>query len=52
MLFGRDHFITLSELSGDAGARGLLRRHPPATLVLDDPGILQDIDVPSDLPPS
>ncbi len=52
VLFGRDHFSTLSELNGDAGARGLLRQHPPATLVLDDPGILQDIDVPSDLPPS
>lgn len=52
VLFGRDHFNTLCELSGDAGARELLRRHPPATLMLNDPGILQDIDVPSDLPPS
>ena len=52
VLFGRDHLSTLCGLSGDAGARALLRRHPPATLVLNDPGILQDIDVPSDLPPS
>jgi len=52
VLFGREHLKALSGLSGDAGARALLRRHPPATLVLNDPGILQDIDVPSDLPPS
>lgn len=52
VLFGRKHFEALAALTGDAGARGLLRTHPPATLTLDDPGILQDIDVPSDLPPS
>lgn len=52
VLFGRTHFEALSALTGDAGARGLLRTHPPATVTVDDAGILQDIDVPSDLPPS
>lgn len=50
--FGRAHFPALCELRADEGARSLLRMHSVSTVALDDPGILQDIDVPSDLPAS
>ena len=44
----------LLALEGDRGARAVLERHV-AQLVrveVDDPGVLQDIDVPADLPTS
>lgn len=50
--FGRAHFDFLSHLTGDEGARALLRHQPVTTVTLDDPGILRDIDVPDDLPAS
>ncbi|WP_295879171.1 nucleotidyltransferase family protein [uncultured Thiohalocapsa sp.] len=42
----------LLALRGDQGARGLLRTHADriVSVNLDDPGILQDVDVPGDLP--
>ncbi|MFZ1872299.1 MAG: nucleotidyltransferase family protein [Chania sp.] len=39
-------------LSGDRGARELLSREPVYLLPIDQPGIVQDIDLPSQLPPS
>jgi molybdenum cofactor cytidylyltransferase len=50
--FGRGHGAALSRLSGDAGARALLQAHAGSLLLLpcDDPGVLQDIDLPEQLP--
>jgi len=50
--FARRFFEELSALHGDSGARALLDRHPDrvTTHEVDDPGVLRDIDKPSDLP--
>jgi molybdenum cofactor cytidylyltransferase len=44
----------LLALDGDRGARAVLERHAAqlARVEVDDPGVLQDIDVPADLPTS
>jgi molybdenum cofactor cytidylyltransferase len=49
--FARRFFDELSTLRGDAGARDILKAHPDwVTLYeVDDPGVLRDIDRPSDL---
>jgi molybdenum cofactor cytidylyltransferase len=49
--FARRFFDDLSALRGDAGAREILNEHPDwITLYeVDDPGVLRDIDKPSDL---
>jgi molybdenum cofactor cytidylyltransferase len=49
--FARRFFDDLSALHGDAGARDILAAHPDwVTLYeVDDPGVLRDIDRPSDL---
>ena len=49
--FARKFGSALAALSGDAGARELLRveRDRIALLVCDDPGVLTDIDTPADL---
>lgn len=39
----------LIALSGDSGAREVLRRHPPQLVAVDDPGVLLDIDTPASL---
>ena len=39
----------LLALTGDEGARGILRRHPVTEVRVTDPGIFQDIDRPADL---
>jgi molybdenum cofactor cytidylyltransferase len=48
----RGHGAALSRLSGDTGARVLLQAHRRSLLLLpcDDPGVLQDIDLPEQLP--
>ncbi len=48
--FGARHLDALLALGGDQGARRLLQAHPVTELEVDDPGILRDIDSPSDLP--
>lgn len=48
--FAALHRDALLALEGDQGARHLLRSAPVTALALDDPGILRDIDSPSDLP--
>lgn len=48
--FGAVHLAPLLALTGDQGARSLLQSHPVATIETGDPGILRDIDLPSDLP--
>lgn len=49
--FARRFREDLLGLTGDEGARALLRRHPEWITLLetDDPGALQDIDTPEDL---
>jgi molybdenum cofactor cytidylyltransferase len=39
----------LAALAGDIGARELLQRHPVHRLVVADPAIARDVDLPSDL---
>ena len=48
--FGRAHLPALLALQGDQGARGILKNNPVNEVAVDDPGILQDIDTPSDIP--
>lgn len=48
--FGAAHRDDLLALDGDQGARRLLAGSPVATVAVSDPGILRDIDSPSDLP--
>jgi molybdenum cofactor cytidylyltransferase len=47
--FGRAHLPALLALQGDQGARSVLKNNPVNELAVDDPGILQDIDTPSDI---
>jgi molybdenum cofactor cytidylyltransferase len=49
--FGRSYFEQLASLHGDDGARELLSRHAVSVALCetDDPGVLRDIDKPSDL---
>jgi len=48
VLFGRDFWAALSRLTGDEGARSVVRAHPASCIRLDveDPGVLQDVDRP------
>jgi molybdenum cofactor cytidylyltransferase len=48
--FGRRFRDELLGLSGDAGARAVLRKHASAVRLLevDDPGVVQDVDTPAD----
>jgi molybdenum cofactor cytidylyltransferase len=50
--FARRFLEELSALHGDSGARALLDRHPDwvTAYEVEDPGVLRDIDKPSDLP--
>lgn len=52
--FGKLFRDQLESLNGDIGARSILAAHPDQVvrLAVDDPGILQDIDRPADLPGS
>mgnify|MGYP003627092837 CR=1 FL=1 len=47
--FPRAMFAALLSSTGDRGARTLLRGLPQGALVAVDPGLLRDIDVPTDL---
>lgn len=48
--FGACHREALLSLGGDQGARRLLQAHRVTEILVPDPGILRDIDTPSDLP--
>lgn len=52
VLFGRMWFDALETLEGDRGARGIIDDNAWACtdIVVDDPGILLDVDEPADLP--
>jgi len=47
--FGAAYLPRLLALQGDQGARALLSTEPVTQIVVTDPGILHDIDTPSDL---
>lgn len=47
--FAKKYLQQLCQLEGDRGARQLLQSLPVTELVVDDPGILRDIDHPEDL---
>jgi len=51
VLWGRTYFESLRQCEGDRGARSLIERAGPevARVVVDDPGILHDVDTPEDL---
>jgi molybdenum cofactor cytidylyltransferase len=48
--FSRRHLPALLRLSGDRGARDLLQALPVTNVIVDDAGILRDIDTADDLP--
>ncbi|MFM0052210.1 nucleotidyltransferase family protein [Caballeronia grimmiae] len=50
--FSSVHRDALASLDGDAGARGILARVTPLIVEVDDPNVLRDVDLPSDLPRS
>jgi len=47
--FSQKHAAALLELTGDTGARSLVRAHPVQEVPVDDQGIFHDVDTPSDL---
>lgn len=47
--FGKVHLLRLLRLTGDQGARGLLRELPVREIDVEDSGIAYDIDTPADL---
>jgi molybdenum cofactor cytidylyltransferase len=49
--FARRFYEELASLHGDDGARQLLKQHPDAVTLyeVEDPGVVRDIDKPSDL---
>lgn len=51
VLFGKKYLTQLRALSGDIGARDILRKYPTRVLAVtvDDPGVLFDVDSPDDL---
>jgi molybdenum cofactor cytidylyltransferase len=48
VLFGRQFWPQLQQLNGDAGAKALLAAQPQACMavMVDDPGVLRDVDTP------
>lgn len=50
VLFAKDHFDTLADVTGDRGGRELIMEHDGTKfLETDDQGVLQDIDSEADL---
>ncbi len=51
VLFGHDYIPTLTTLTGDDGAKSVIKAYPDAlqAMDVDDPMILHDIDRPSDI---
>ena len=48
-LFGREHFVTLSALGGDRGARHLLHEHRESVVTVEFPPAAIDVDTSEDL---
>lgn len=51
VIFGRDYFPELLNVSGDAGGKPVIKRHQSSVLelALSDPAILADVDTPEEL---
>ena len=51
VMFGRDFWPALGQLSGDEGARSVVRAHRDCCVVVtvEDAGVLQDVDTPQGL---
>jgi molybdenum cofactor cytidylyltransferase len=47
--FSSFHLPLLLALSGDQGARAILKSHAVSELMVDDAGVVRDIDTPGDL---
>lgn len=47
--FGAELYSELMALSGDDGARRLVARYPSTAVLVDDPGVLIDVDTEADL---
>lgn len=47
--FGAVHLPALLTLGGDQGARAILKTNEVTEVRVDDPGIFQDIDTPTDM---
>ncbi len=47
--FSAELFSDLMQLSGDDGARRIVARYPSLGVDVDDPGVLLDVDTPTDL---
>lgn len=47
--FGAELYSELIALTGDEGARRIVARYPAQPVSVDDPGVLVDIDTPTDL---
>lgn len=48
-LFGREHFCTLAQLTGEEGARALLQDAPASVATVDLPELAIDLDTPEDV---
>lgn len=49
-LFLRDHFHTLTSLTGEEGARALLNDDPSRVASVELPALAHDVDTPADIP--
>ncbi|WP_079229026.1 nucleotidyltransferase family protein [Pseudomonas putida] len=51
VVFGRDFWPALARLTGDEGARSVVRAHPDSCvrLAVEDAGVLRDVDTPDAL---
>ena len=51
VLFDKDYFDEMAQLSGDQGARSVIEAHKDSVfeVEVEDPGVIQDIDTPEDL---
>lgn len=51
VVFGAHHFAALRELSGDQGARLILKQNSVnlSLITVEDPGVVLDLDTPADL---
>ncbi len=47
--FAAELYSELTSLTGDDGAKRLVARYPAHAVIVDDPGVLLDVDTPADL---
>tara|TARA_R110002073_G_scaffold6938_9_gene40214 strand:+ start:2566 stop:3153 length:588 start_codon:yes stop_codon:yes gene_type:complete len=51
VLFAKEYFAQIAQISGDTGARDVIKAHPEQVfeVEVEDPGVIRDIDTPEDL---